>query len=90
MQQVDAEIRRIIDQQYALARSLIEGNRDKIEAMAKALLEWETLDSDQLNDIMAGNPPRPPKPAPSAQTPQPPKDQAPTAPATATQPAQGT
>jgi cell division protease FtsH len=89
MQQVDAEIRRIIDQQYALARSLIEGNRDKIEAMAKALLEWETLDSDQLNDIMAGNPPRPPKPAPSAQTPQPPKDQAPTAPATATQPAQG-
>jgi cell division protease FtsH len=90
MQQVDAEIRRIIDQQYALARSLIEGNRDKIEAMAKALLEWETLDSDQLNDIMAGNPPRPPKPAPSAQAPQPPKDQAPTATATATQPAQGT
>ncbi|TAN76349.1 MAG: ATP-dependent metallopeptidase FtsH/Yme1/Tma family protein, partial [Gallionella sp.] len=45
MQQVDAEIRRIIDQQYALARRLIEENRDKIEAMAKALLEWETLDA---------------------------------------------
>ena len=63
MQQVDAEIRRIIDQQYALARKLIEENRDKVEAMAKALLEWETLDADQINDIMEGRPPRPPKPA---------------------------
>src|SRR4029079_11084423 len=41
MQKVDSEIRRIVDQQYALARKLIEDNRDKIEAMAKALLEWE-------------------------------------------------
>jgi len=91
MQQVDAEIRRIIDQQYALARGLIEANRDKIEAMTKALLEWETLDADQINDIMAGNPPRPPKPTQSSQVPQPPKDQAPTAPATTpTQPAQET
>ena len=62
MQKVDAEIRRIIDQQYALARKLIEDNRDKVEAMAKALLEWETLDADQINDIMEGRPPRPPKP----------------------------
>jgi len=91
MQQVDAEIRRIIDQQYALARKLIEENRDKIEAMAKALLEWETLDSDQINDIMDGNPPRPPKPAPASQATQPPQDTAPTAPATTpTQPAQET
>src|SRR5450756_957345 len=90
MQQVDAEIRRIIDQQYALARSLIEGNRDKVEAMAKALLELETLDADQIDDIMAGNPPRPPKPTQSSKAPQPPQDQAPTAPATTpTQPAQG-
>ena len=44
MQQVDAEIRRIIDKQYALARRLIEESRDKVEAMAAALLEWETLD----------------------------------------------
>ena len=42
MQKVDAEIRRIIDQQYALARKLLEENRDKVEAMTKALLEWET------------------------------------------------
>ena len=61
MQKVDVEIRRIIDQQYALARRLIEENKDKIEAMTQALLEWETLDSDQINDIMAGKPPRPPK-----------------------------
>jgi cell division protease FtsH len=61
MRQVDAEIRRIIDMQYALARKLIEENRDKVEVMASTLLEWETLDSDQLNDIMEGKPPRPPK-----------------------------
>ena len=42
MQKVDAEIRRIIDQQYRLARKLLEDNRDKVEAMAKALLELET------------------------------------------------
>jgi len=90
MQKVDEEIRRIIDQQYALARSLIEANRDKIEAMTKALLEWETIDADQINDIMAGNPPRPPKPTYVAPSPPPPPDATPTAPATPTQPAQET
>ena len=63
MQKVDAEIRRIIDTQYRLARKLLEDNRDKVEAMTKALLEWETLDADQIGDIMAGKPPRPPKPS---------------------------
>lgn len=63
MQKVDVEIRRIIDQQYALARKLIEENRDKIEAMTKALLEWETIDSEQIGDIMEGREPRPPKPS---------------------------
>jgi cell division protease FtsH len=62
MRKVDGEIRKIIDQQYAVARKLIEDNRDKVEAMAKALLELETIDSDQIADIMAGLPPRPPKP----------------------------
>ncbi|QDL37456.1 ATP-dependent zinc metalloprotease FtsH [Rhodoferax sediminis] len=61
MQKVDAEVRRIIDQQYALARKLIEDNSDKMHAMAKALLEWETIDTEQLDDIMAGKEPRPPK-----------------------------
>ena len=54
MQKVDGEVRRIIDQQYGLARKLIEDNRDKMHAMAKALLEWETIDMEQLNAIMAG------------------------------------
>src|SRR5512137_2333424 len=61
MRKVDAEIRRIIDEQYGLARRLIEENRDKVEAMAKALLEWETIDSEQIDDIIGGKPPRPPK-----------------------------
>jgi cell division protease FtsH len=61
MQKVDSEVRRIIDQQYKLARDLIEGNKDKMHAMAKALLEWETIDAEQIDDIMAGKPPRPPK-----------------------------
>jgi cell division protease FtsH len=89
MQKVDEEIRRIIDQQYALARGLIEANRDKIEAMTKALLEWETIDADQINDIMAGNPPRPPKPVYTAPT-QPPQDATPAAPAAPVEPAQET
>jgi cell division protease FtsH len=61
MQKVDVEVRRIIDQQYSVARQLIEDNRDKVEAMAKALLEWETIDADQIEDIIQGRAPRPPK-----------------------------
>ena len=61
MEKVDMEVRRIIDEQYNLARGLIEKNSDKMHAMAKALLEWETIDTDQLDDIMAGKAPRPPK-----------------------------
>jgi cell division protease FtsH len=72
MKSVDEEIRRIIDQQYALARKLVEENRDKIEAMATALLEWETINSDQIGDIMEGRDPRPPKPTQAS--PVPPKD----------------
>ena len=61
MQKVDSEIRAIIDEQYSVARRIIEDNRDKMEAMAKALLEWETIDAEQIDDIMQGKPPRPPK-----------------------------
>jgi ATP-dependent Zn protease len=61
LQKVDAEIRRILDQQYALARRLLEDNRDKVEAMTAALLELETIDADQINDIMAGKAPAPPE-----------------------------
>ena len=51
MQKVDAEIRRIIDERYRLARKLIEDNSDKVEVMAKALLEWETIDADQVKTL---------------------------------------
>ena len=61
MEKVDSEVRRIIDEQYNLARRLIEEHSDKMHAMAKALLDWETIDSEQLDDIMAGKEPRPPK-----------------------------
>lgn len=65
-QKVDAEIRRILDEQYAIARKLIESNRDKVEAMTAALMEYETIDADQINDIMAGLPVREPKPRQSS------------------------
>jgi len=64
-QKVDAEIRRILDEQYAIARKLLEDNRDKVEAMMAALMEYETIDADQINDIMAGLPVRAPKPSQS-------------------------
>jgi len=76
MQKVDAEIRKIIDQQFALAKKLIVDNRDKVEAMAKALLELETIDAEQIQDIMDGRPPRPPKP-PAQAAQQPPQAGAP-------------
>ncbi|MBI5786025.1 MAG: ATP-dependent metallopeptidase FtsH/Yme1/Tma family protein [Rhodocyclales bacterium] len=63
MQQVDRELRRIIDEQYALAQRILEESRDKVEAMTAALMEWETIDADQINDIMEGKKPRPPKPS---------------------------
>lgn len=83
MQKVDAEIRRIIDEQYALARKLLDENRDKVEAMTKALMEMETIDAEQIDDIMAGRTPRPPKsvqgtPPPAAND-APPADPAPSA-----------
>ena len=66
-QKVDAEIRALVDSQYALARSILEQNRDKVEAMVAALLEWETIDAEQIADIMEGRPPRAPKPPPATQ-----------------------
>ncbi|MEH6458896.1 ATP-dependent zinc metalloprotease FtsH [Chitinimonas sp. JJ19] len=69
MQQVDSEIRRIIDEQYALAQRLLEENRDKVEAMTAALMEWETVDAEQVEDIMQGKPPRPPRPSAGSKPP---------------------
>jgi cell division protease FtsH len=73
MRKVDGVIRRIIDEQYSIARRLIEQNQDKMHAMAKALLEWETIDAEQIEDIMTGKPPRPPKDWTSSSKPNEPK-----------------
>ena len=85
MLKVDNEVRRIIDEQYAVARKILEENRDKVEAMTAALLEFETIDAEQIDDIMAGHAPRPPKPV---APPQPPSNDAPSAPAPTSSPAE--
>ena len=51
-QQIDTEVRRLIDEGYKLAKSLIEENRDKLDLIANALLEHETLDGKQVEDIV--------------------------------------
>ena len=58
---IDQEIRDIIDECYATATKILHDNRDKLEAMAMALMKYETIDSDQIDDIMSGREPREPK-----------------------------
>ena len=58
---IDQEIRVIIDRNYRRAREIIEKHDDKLHAMAQALLKFETIDKDQIDDIMLGKPPREPK-----------------------------
>ncbi len=60
-QKVDEEVRRILEEQYDIARDLIENNQDKMHKMVEALMKWETIDREQLQDIMAGIEPREPK-----------------------------
>ena len=60
-QEIDAEIRRILDEQYQVAYKILDENRDKREIMCKALMDWETIDRDQVLEIMAGKQPSPPK-----------------------------
>jgi cell division protease FtsH len=57
---IDEEIKAIIDDCYSTARNLLQENRDKLDAMAEALLEYETIDKSQIDDIMAGRKPKPP------------------------------
>ena len=57
---IDEEIKRIIDECYGRAEQILKDNRDKLELMKDALLEYETIDAEQINDIMTGRKPRPP------------------------------
>lgn len=59
--EVDREIRRILDEQYAVAYKILDENRDKMEIMTQALMDWETIDRDQVLEIMAGKKPSLPK-----------------------------
>ena len=58
---IDSEVRAIIDQCYATAKQILTDNRDKLDAMAEALMKYETIDADQIDDIMAGRTPREPR-----------------------------
>ena len=58
---IDEEVRRVIDECYTRAHQILVDNRDKLDAMADALIQYETIDSDQIDDIMAGREVRPPK-----------------------------
>jgi len=58
---IDEEIRRVIDSCYSRATQILNDNREKLEEMAKALMKYETIDADQIKDIMEGKTPRPPK-----------------------------
>ncbi len=58
---IDGEVRKIIDSNYDRAKTILMDNLDKLHAMAKALIKYETIDSDQIDDIMEGKTPRAPK-----------------------------
>ena len=58
---IDEEVRALIDDCYGEARRILEQNRDKLELMKDALMEYETIGADQIDDIMAGKKPRPPR-----------------------------
>src|SRR6187455_3709096 len=57
---IDLEVRRVIDTAYRKAENILETNRDKLDAMAQALMTYETIDEQQIKDIMAGKTPKPP------------------------------
>jgi cell division protease FtsH len=58
---IDEEIRRVIDVAYAQARQILTDNREKLDVMASALIKFETIDEEQLKDIMAGRAPKAPR-----------------------------
>lgn len=58
---IDTEVRSIIDLCYGTAKQILTDNRDKLDAMADALMKYETIDAEQIDDIMAGRTPREPR-----------------------------
>jgi cell division protease FtsH len=70
-QEIDSEVRGLCDEAYARATKLLKDHRDKLEAITKALLEYETLDGEQIRDIINFGSMRNPPPAPGSGTPRP-------------------
>jgi cell division protease FtsH len=66
---IDEEIRSVIDHNYQHAMQLLKSNIEKLHAMAEALIKYETIDNEQIDDIMAGRPPREPEDYSSNQEP---------------------
>ncbi|MBL4674111.1 MAG: ATP-dependent metalloprotease, partial [Arenicella sp.] len=62
---IDTEVSKILDDQYARAKKILENNRDKVEVMTRSLMEYETLDAGQIAEIMEGNEPTPPSDLPT-------------------------
>ncbi len=58
---IDEEVRKFVDRNYQRTQDILTENLDKLHLMAEALIKWETIDADQIDDIMNGKPPRPPK-----------------------------
>jgi cell division protease FtsH len=58
---IDEEIRSIIDRNYQRSRDILVDNLDKLHTMADALMRYETIDAEQIDDIMSGRTPRPPQ-----------------------------
>ena len=58
---IDEEVRRVIDSNYQRAYKIIQTNMDKLQAMSEALIKYETIDEEQIKDIMEGTVPRPPR-----------------------------
>jgi len=58
---IDKEIRAIVETAYARAEEILKDNIDKLHMMAGALIKYETINSEQIDDIMSGKPPRPPR-----------------------------
>ena len=58
---IDGEVRKIVDRNYRRAESILKEHEDKLHAMAKVLMKYETIDMEQVKDIMEGRDPRPPE-----------------------------
>ena len=68
-QEIDAEVKRIIDEQYRVAKDVIDTHRDKLEIIAQSLLDFETLDGSQVDEIVRTGKFTPPPPSPKSEPP---------------------